>query len=257
MKTEWKKFFLLIKREIFEFRSVRVVAVFGIFGLLQCLMMFSANEHGLMEDTIFLFMIGGLCTVITGFDLVTREREWHTIDLLLTQGISRGSLFWVKWTTTIVLSLMAALIFCLSTIIGTLLAGQSVLWENLLREFCVITLEMEAYAAIALVCSVVFRKPKSALITAMVIWVTFRPPVVSLLLISPIQNFLSLDKTATWRFVSFIPEFAFRLALDIHKGAPSEVTIPPGWPFLALTGYIIIGSFLSWVIFIHQDEPVA
>lgn len=256
MNCEWGKVILLLRRELFEFRSIRVLAIFGIFGFLQCIIMFSARAHGLMEDTIFLFLIGGLCTIFTGFDLIARERELHTIDLILTQGITRGSLFLVKWITTVMLSAIGALVFCIATVIGTALAGQPILWENFLREFGIITLAMEAYAAIALVCSVVFRRPKSALIAAMSVWVVFRPPVVSLLLIHPIQSAFSLDKAATWRFVAFIPEFAFRLGLDIHKGAPTDVTIPASWPFLALTGYIVIGSILSWMIFMRQDEPI-
>ena len=256
MKCEWKKIILLLRRELFEFRSIRVLAVFGVFGFLQSICMFSARDHGLMEDTIFLYLIGGLCTIITCFDLIARERELHTIDLILTQGITRSSLFLVKWITTVILSVITALVFCVATVAGTTLAGQSILWENILREFGVIILAMEAYAAIALLCSIIFRRPKSALIAAMSVWVVFRPPVVSLLLIHPIQSALSLDKAATWKFVAFIPEFAFRLGLDIHKGAPEDVTLPGGWPFLALTGYVVIFSILAWLVFSRQDEPV-
>lgn len=256
MNVAWKKIMLLLKRELFQFRSARILLVFGIFGLVQALMMFAARAHGLMEDTMFLFFIGGLCTLITAFDLVARERETHVIDLLLTQGISRGSVFFVKWIVSLILSVLGAFIFCAATVIGTGAAGQPVLWSNVLPEFGMVTWLMATYAVIALLCSVLFRNGKSALIAATSIWVVFRPPVVSLLLIHPIQSALNLDKTATWKFVAFLPDFAFRIALDIEKATPADVTIPISWPIMALCVYFLVCSIAAWIVFLRQDEPV-
>ena len=74
MNSEANKIKFLIKRELFEFRTARILFVLGKLGFLQFVTMFSARAHGLIEDTTFLFIIGGLCTVITSFDLIARER---------------------------------------------------------------------------------------------------------------------------------------------------------------------------------------
>ncbi|MBA4384478.1 MAG: hypothetical protein C0410_07055 [Anaerolinea sp.] len=256
MNSEIKKMFFLLKREFFEFRSVRVLAAFGVMGILQGIIMVNSQEHGLMEDTFLIFLIGGLCTVITCFDLVSREREQHTIDLLLTQGINRGSMYLVKWITAALLSAIGALVFCFATIIGTAISGEDVLWNNFLPEFGMITWAMGSYAAIALLCSIIFRRPKSSLIAALMVWVIFRPAVFGMLVIDPIRKALNLSKTELWRVVAFIPDFAFRLGLDIEKAAPKDVIIPASWPLLALSGYILLGTLLAWLIFIRQDEPI-
>ena len=170
MNLEPRKMIYLLRRELYEFRSSRLLAAFGIFGLLQGVIMFSARAHGRTEDTILVFLIGGLSTVITAFDLVAREREQHTIDLLLTQGVSRTSLFLAKGLTAFLFSVIGALVFCVATVSGTAIAGYPVLWGDLLPEFGMITWMMGAYAAIALACSVIFRRPKTALIGAMMTW---------------------------------------------------------------------------------------
>jgi ABC-type transport system involved in multi-copper enzyme maturation permease subunit len=255
MTGEALKIAAVYRRELAEIRSPRILAVFGIFAGLQCILMMVSRSPGRAEDSYLAFMLGGLVAVMTAFDMIAKEREHHTIDLLLTQGITRHGLFTAKWLATLTLCTVAAAAAALGGIAGAAASGKPPAWGDRLAEFGMFAWLLIVYGSLSLACSTALRRGKHALIAASIIWVILRPPVIGTLLVGPISEALKLTKSQTWRIAACLPDFAFRLGLDIHRVAPSDVVIPPYLPYLVLGIYTVVFSLLAGLVFLRQDEP--
>jgi ABC-type transport system involved in multi-copper enzyme maturation permease subunit len=255
MKREFLKIGAVIHRELSEMRSGRILAVFGLFALFQGALMFASKATGRVEDVFLIFMFGGLTAVLIGFDSFAREREQRTIDLLLTQGISRRGLYTAKWLSLILLCIAAAGTAIIGGILGSLLSGKSVAWTDFLAEFAATVWLLSIYGTLALACSATLRRGKWALIAAIVIWIAFRPMVIGNLVLGPVSDALGLSKTQTWHIAACLPEFAFRFVLEPGRASPSDVSVPIWLAYVALSTYLIGFSLLGWLVFRRQDEP--
>lgn len=255
MTIDFKKLFALLAREWIELRSPRVLVTLALFGLCQAIMMSAGKFHGRLEDTFLIFMVGGLAAMVVSFDAVSKEREHHTLDLLLVQGLPRAGIFLVKWITALFTGLVVALVFCIGTLVGTLLSGTPPVPGDLLAELGMTGWLMVIYSLLALACSILFRRGKWAMAGSAFAWVLLRPSLVSLLIMTPLESLLGLSREQIWGIMAYLPEFSFRLVLDPGRGMPRGVTIPTENAALALTGYLCLFTLLSAVIFFRQDEP--
>ncbi len=252
----WRKMEAVVRRDLYEMRSSRLLAVWGLFGAVQCLLMMVSKAQGRIEDTSVIFWLGGVVGVIVGFDIIAREREHRTLDLLLTQGISRPALFAAKWGATLILCAGAAGSALVGGVVGAAISGKMLIWGDFLVEFGMVFFLLEVYATLGLLCSVVFRRGKWALTAAAVAWGILRPPVVAMLLIKPLESALHWSKGQVWQVVALVPEFAFRMGLDGQRGVPEDVVLPMGLPYVALAVYVIVFSVAAGLVFVRQDEPV-
>jgi ABC-type transport system involved in multi-copper enzyme maturation permease subunit len=255
MKHEFPKIWAVLRRELWEMRSGRILAVFGLFTLFQGALMFVSKDTGRIEDAFLIFMLGGLAAVLIGFDGFAREREQRTMDLLLTQGISRWGLYAAKWLSLILLCFAAAGIAILGGMIGSLLSGKPLARLDFLAEFAATAWLLSVYGAMALTCSAALRRGKWALIAAIIVWMVFRPMVIGTLVLGPVSHSLGLSKNQTWGVAAFLPEFAFRFVLDAGHAAPPDVSVPAWFPYAALGAYLVGFSLIGWLIFRRQDEP--
>lgn len=255
MKHEFLKVGAVIRRELLEMRSGRILAVLGLFALFQGTLMFVSKATGRIEDVFLIFMFGGLTAVLIGFDGFAREREQRTIDLLLTQGISRRGLYAAKWLSLILLCIVAAGTAILGGMLGSLLSGKPVARLDFLAEFAATVWLLSIYGALALACSAMLRRGKWALIAAIVVWIAFRPMVIGTLVLGPVSGALGLTQTQTWHIAACMPEFAFRFVLDPGRASPSGVNVPTWLAYAALSAYLIGFSSLGWLVFRRQDEP--
>ena len=255
MNGEMSKMAALMRRECWELRSPRALAVLGLLAGMQCLVMAASRQAGRIEDTSVMFMLGGLVGVILAFDLVAREREHRTLDLVLTQGVSRRALFAAKWLATLGLCGAAALAATAGSLLGRLLSGKPAAWADLLAEFAMLWWLLAVFGLLALLCSVVLRRGKWALMAAAVAWAILRPPVMMLLVLAPLQEALGWDQTQLWRVLATLPEFAFRLGLDPQRGAPEGVTLAAWLPYAALAAYVAVFTATAAAVFVRQDEP--
>ncbi|MGB7540141.1 MAG: ABC transporter permease subunit [Anaerolineales bacterium] len=257
MKREISKIGAVIRRELLEIRSGRMIAVFGLFALFQGALMFVSEETGRIEDAFLIFMLGGLVAVLIGFDGISRERENRTMDLLLTQGISRWGLYTAKWISLMLLCIAAAGTAVLGGVLGSLLSGKPVARPDFLVEFAATAWLLGVYGAMALACSVMLRRGKWALIAAIVIWMVFRPMVIGMLVLGPVSNALGLSRNEIWRIAACLPEYAFRFVLDPAHASPPDVSVPAWIAYAALAAYLAAFTCIGWLAFRRQDEPTA
>lgn len=255
MKREFPKIWAVVRRDLLEMRSGRVLAVFGLFALFQGMLMFVSKSPGRIEDVFLVFMLGGLAAVLLGFDGFSREREQRTLDLLLTQGISRGGLYMAKWLALMSLCMAAAGTAIGGGILGAWLSGKSVAGPDFLAEFAATAWLLSIYGALALTCSATLRRGKWALIAAVIIWMAFRPMVIGTLVLGPVSDWLGLSKTQTWNIAACLPEFAFRITLDPGRATPADVRVPLWLAYAALSAYLSGFSLIGWLVFRRQDEP--
>lgn len=255
MKHEFSKIGALVRRELLEMRSGRMLAVFGLFALFQGVLIFVSKSIGRNEDVFLVFMFGGLAAVLIGFDGFAREREQRTLDLLLTQGISRQGLYAAKWLALMLLCTAAAGTAILGGGVGSLLSAKPVARLDFLVEFIATAWLLSIYGALALSCSAALRRGKWALIAAVVVWVAFRPMVIGTLVLGPLSDALGWSKAQTWNIAACLPEFAFRFVLDPARASPADVGVPLWIPYIAMSAYWIGFSLLGWLIFRRQDEP--
>jgi len=250
------KVFPVFNRELMELRSGRMLAAVGLFTFLQFFLALNSKTHGRIEDVLLVFQAGGIVAVIMVFDLIARERETHTIDLLLTQGISKAGLFIAKWLAMVVFCGVGAAGFVLGNTAGTWISGAEVIWLNILAQGAMVWWLFSVYGAFSLLFSVLFRRAKWALIGAACIWVGFRPPVLALLVLNPLKEAFQWTKSQLWQVLAFMPEFAFHIGLDPVRGAPEGVTLNTSWSYVALAAYVVVLSLAAFLIFVRQDEPV-
>lgn len=255
MKHEFPKIWAVVRRNLLEMRSGRALAVFGLLALFQGALMFVSKAPGRVEDAFLIFMLGGLAAVLFGFDGFAREREQRTMDLLLTQGISRWGLYIAEWLSLMVLCIAVAGTAILGGMLGALLAGKAVARLDFLVEFAATAWLLAVYGAMALACSASLRRGKWALIAAVMIWMAFRPMVIGTLVLGPVSEALGLSKAQTWNIAACLPEFAFRFVLDPVRASPSDVHVPVWLAYVALSAYLIGFSLLGWLAFRRQDEP--
>lgn len=245
------KILALLQREMYELRSARSLATLGLFTGMQLMLVLGSQKIGLLESTLLLFQLGGVMALILCYDSLAREREHHTLDLLLTGGLSRGSLFTAKWLAGMAWCLLCTLALTMATGLGSWIKGQPFGAVDLLVLFGMVFWLLAVYGLLALACSTVYRRSKWALILAIGIWGLLRPPVQALLVIGP----LGWDKQQVWSYLAWLPDFAFRMGLDPAKSAPQGVLIPPHVPYLAMGLACIAMTLLAWLIFRLQDEP--
>lgn len=255
MNGETSKVAALLRRECWELRSPRVLAALGLLAGMQCLVMAASRQTGRVEDTSVLFMLGGLVGVALAFDLVAKEREHRALDLLLTQGVSRRALFAAKWLAALGLCGAAALAATAGSLVGRILSGKPAGWSDLAAEFTMLWWLLAVFGLLALLCSVALRRGKWALMAAAVAWAILRPPVMMLLVLAPLQDALGWDQTQLWRVLAVLPEFAFRLGLDLPRGAPDTVSIEAWLPYAALAAYVAVFTAAAAAVFVRQDEP--
>lgn len=251
-----KKILYVLKRELLEIRSWRMLVVLGVFTLLQCFIASASKAHGRIEDVLLVFQIGGIVAVIMGFDLVARERENHTIDLLLTQGISRAGLFACKWIAMFVFCGLGAAGYMVGNAAGSLAGGFTIHWIDLLAQGGMVWWLFSVYGAVSLLCSVLFRRAKWSLIAAACVWVAFRPPVLALVVLNPLKAAMNWSKDQLWQVLAVMPEFAFHIGLDPLRGSPDGINLQPAWSYVALAAYLIVLSLAALVVFLRQDELV-
>jgi len=245
---------LVLKREMVELRSIRTLLTLGLFAALQFFLALISKAHGRAEDTLLVFQIGGIVALIIAFDLVAKEREYHTIDMLLTQGISRTGLFAAKWCAMLVFCLLGGASFLLGNVAGMLVSGAPFNVLDLAIEFGMVTWLVAIYGCIALCCSVLFRRAKMALAASIVIWMFFRPAVLALLVFNPIKAALGWDKSQLWQALAWMPEFAFHIGMDPLRGVPEGTTLQPQWCYVAMGAYIVVLSIAALTVFLRQDE---
>lgn len=256
MTSTIPKILPLLRRDLAELRSPRTLAILGIFTLFQFFLSMSAKVHGRVEDSLLVFQMGGIIAVMIAFDLLSRERENHTLDLLLIQGISRSGLFFVKWLAMIIFCCLGALGFMLGDLAGMLLHGFSINGLDLIIGTGMTAWLLSFYGSVSLLFSTIFRRSKWALIGSALVWVLFRPAVLALMLITPLQKALNWSKDQVWQFLSLLPDFAYHVGLDPVRGTPQGVIIQPAWSYLALfCGVLFCSAAAAW-IFARQDEPV-
>lgn len=255
MRQEFRKVGVVIRRELLEIRSGRMLAVFGLVALLQGTLMFVSKATGRIEDMFLFFMFGGLTSVLIGFDALAREREQRTMDLLLTQGISRRGLYAAKWLSLILLCTAVAGTAIGGGMLGSLLSGKPVARLDFVVEFAAAAWLLSIYGALAVACSAILRRGKRALIGAVILWMTFRPMVVGTLVLGPASDSLGLSRNQTWRIAACLPEFAFRFVLDPGRASPPDVDVPIWLAYVALSLYLVGFSLLGWLVFRRQDEP--
>ena len=254
-RFEARKALAVYRREIAEARSPRSLAVLGMLALLQAILMFVSRSPGRVEDTTIVFMVGGLFAVLAGCDLITREREARTIDLLLVQGLTRNTLFAAKWATATTSAVVMSAALIAGGVIGATASRKHLAWSDYGLEFVMVAWFLEVYCLAALVWSVVARRGKQALAAAVVTWLAVRPPVVGLLVLKPLREAQGWSMSQAWTVLAGLPEFAFRLALDPTRGVPQGVGVPRLLPYAALTAYVAGASIAAWLIFLGQDEP--
>lgn len=246
-----RKILAILQRELYEFRAGRTLATLGLFAVLQLLLMLGSKTIGRLESTLLLFQLGGVMALVLCFDSLAREREHHTLDLLLTGGLPRSHLFAARWLAALGWCLVCALVLVLATGLGSWIKGQPFGAVDLLVMFAMIFWLLSVYGLLALACSVVCRRGKWALIAAVIAWVVLRPPVQALLVIGP----LGWGKQQVWSYLAWLPDFAFRMGLDPARSAPQGVIIQTYVPYLAL-GLACVGlTLLGWGVFSLQDEP--
>jgi ABC-type transport system involved in multi-copper enzyme maturation permease subunit len=245
---------LILKRELMELRSWRTLLALGLLGALQFFVSLVSKAHGRVEDTILVFQMGGIIAIILGFDLVAKEREQHTIDLLLTQGISRQGLFAAKWLAMLIFCLLGGLVFGLGNGLGMLLRTIPLNGLDLWVESGMVAWLFCVYGSIALLLSVLFRRAKMALAGSILIWMFFRPAVMALLVFNPLKELLGWTKSQLWQGLAVMPEFAFHIGVEPLRGIPDGVSLQPAWCYVALAGYLVVLSTVAWGVFIRQDE---
>ncbi len=255
MSREVPKILAVIRRDLREIRSGRFAALFGLLALLQGMLMFVSKAPNRMEDGVLIFQLGGLAAVLIGFNGFTREREQRTMDLLLTQGISRWGLYAGKWVSVIVLCVAASGTAIIGGILGSLLSGKPAARLDFLIEFAAAAWLLSVYGALALTCSVALRRGKGALMAAVIVWMVFRPMVIGNLILGPASGGLGLSQTQAWRIAACLPEFAFRFVLDPGRASPVDISVPAWLSYAALGFYLAGFSLLGWLIFRRQDEP--
>ena len=255
VRFEASKTAAVYRREMAEARSPRSLAVLGTLALLQAFLMFVSRAPGRVEDTTIVFMVGGLFAVLAGYDLIAREREARTIDLLLVQGLTRSALFAAKWAaaTTGAVIMSAALVA--GGVIGAVASKKPLAWSDYGWEFVMVAWFLWVYCLAALAWSVVARRGKWALSAAVVTWLAVRPPVVGLLVLRPLREAQGWSMSQAWTVLAALPEFAFRLALDPTRGVPQGIVVPRVLPYAALTAYVAGASIVAWLVFLRQDEP--
>ena len=188
------------------------------------------------------------------FDLIAKEREKHSLDLLL-QGASRSQIYVAKGLAAVLYAFAAALLFNLVTVAGYLIKGHIPLLSDMLCEMGALWWMLAIYALLALVSSILFYQGKWSLVAVIITWVLMRPSFIAVLIFKPLENILNLTKTDLWRALSFLPEYSFRLILDPLRAVPDGVSISPWWGYVILTGYVVILTIGGWLIFRRQDEP--
>jgi len=256
MNLEFKKIATVYHREMVELRSSRSLAVFGLFAILQCLLMIVNKAPNRVENSFMIFMLGGFVGVLVCFDMITKEREHHTMDLLLTQGITRRGLFLAKWLATLSFCVIGGAAALCGGAIGSIISGKSLVWGDWLAEFIMAVWLLSIYGVLSLMYSATAKRGKWALIAASVTWFMMRPAILGQILLGPFSNYLGWSKSLTWHIAAWMPEFAFRLGLDIQRVAPDDVYIEPWLPYLVLSIYLVVLSLSAWLVFRRQDEPV-
>ena len=256
MKLKLQHIFLVIRREFLDLRSPRSWLPLVLFAALQFLISAVNKSHGRVEDTVLIFQIGGILTIILAFDLIAKERENHTIDLQLTQGISRNGLFIAKWCAMVAFCLLGGLAYIIGNGLGMLIQRVPIQITDLLAESGMIAWLLSVYGSIALLFSVLFRRAKMALAGSVVVWLLFRPPVLSLLIFNPLQQVFDWSKNQLWQVLALMPEFAFRIGLEPARAIPNDVSIRAVWSFLALSAYVILLGFAAGGVFANQDETM-
>jgi ABC-type transport system involved in multi-copper enzyme maturation permease subunit len=254
MKHATRNIICVLKREIMELRSWRILLTIGLFAALQFFLSIISKAHGRVEDTILVFQMGGIIAIIIGFDLIAKEREQHTIDLLLTQGITRSGLFAAKWCAMLVFCMLGGISFLLGNSLGMLLKAIPLNGWDMLVEFAMVSWLFSIYGSITLLCSVLFRKAKLALAGSILVWMFFRPPVMALLIFNPLKNAFGWSKSQLWQVLALMPEFAFHIGLDPARGVPEGVILQPVWSFLAMITYLVVLSLIAQISFLQQDE---
>jgi ABC-type transport system involved in multi-copper enzyme maturation permease subunit len=256
MKTSLKNIHLVLRREFLELRSLKAILPIFVFAALQFFISVVSKSHGRAEDTILVFQIGGILAIILSFDLVAKERENHTIDLLLTQGISRQGLFAAKWCAMLAFCLLGGTAFLLGNALGMLMHGLSINIADLLIESAMVFWLFTVYGSCALLFSVLFRRAKMALAGSVLVWLMFRPPVLALLIFNPLKQAFHWSQTLIWQALAFMPEFAFHIGVDPIRGVPDGVSIQVAWSFFALAGYVILLGLTAVGVFTKQDETM-
>ena len=252
---EVRKAMAVYRREITEARSPRSLAVLGALALLQGVVMFVSRSPGRIEDTTIVFMVGGLFAVLAGYDLIAREREARTMDMLLVQGLTRNALFAAKWTTAMTRAVALSAALVTGGVVGAIASRKTLAWGDYGLEFLVVAWFLAVYCLAALAWSVIARRGKRALAAAVVMWLALRPPVVGLLVLKPLRDARGWTMSQAWTVLGSLPEFAFRLVLDPVRGAPHGVSVPRLLPYVALTAYVLCASVVAWLVFLRQDEP--
>lgn len=257
MKPSLRKVSIVYRREMAEIRSSKTLIVFVLFAAMQCLLMFVSQAPGKIEDTYLFFMLGGLVAVIACFDIISKEREHRTLDLLLTQGISRQGLFLAKLGAAFTYCFFGTLVVIIGGIVGSFLSGKIPAWGDWLAEFGMTFWLLSIYAMLSLLFSSVFRRGKWALAGAATTWFLMRPAILGNIVLGPLSKLFGWNRSLTWYAAACIPEFAFRLGLDIKRGAPDDVAILWYFPYLVLGIYVIAFAVSAWLVFRNQDEPVS
>ena len=255
MSGEKEKIVAVLRRELIETRSLRRMALLAAPGLLQFVAAAASANHGRVEDTYVVYMLGGMIGIVLVFDLMAKEREHHTLDILLTQGISRRGLFVAKWIGAVSICFAAATLLVAGTLLGSAISGNVLSWRDYLAEWGMIGWFLTVYGLLALLFSCALRRSKWALAGAAFAWLLVRPPFVALLVFEPLEAIVGWSRQRSWQIMAALPDFAMRIGLEPARAVPDSIHVNTSVSYVALALYALGFSLLGWWVFSRQDEP--
>lgn len=123
-----------------------------------------ATPSGYLGTYYFEYMtlIIGILTIGMGADLIARDEEEGTLDLILAHPISRAALFWGRFVGFSLSAVIVLSISWLSWVIPSQRVGMDLSWLELLRPFVSLFAQLMLFGSLALFLSLLLPARRTA-----------------------------------------------------------------------------------------------
>lgn len=236
-----KKFFLLLSfLLLFQFWFV---ATSGSVEEVQ-----KSGEMFYMAVVFSFNFFGSVVALTLSYDGISADRELKLMDLILTSGVSKRSVYLGKVVTGFVVSVAFALLYSLAIVlIYFILSGEILLSLKALRYIGPITAFMMMFSMLGLTLSVALRSSKASLITSIFVG-AFMMPRLFISIVDGINALFGFGQPVLERVYMLSPA----LILNALNGYSDTKTVL--WGLLLFATYVIGSMVTGMRIFQKQDE---